>query len=235
MAQQAVVHDLPALRERSGVFRDRRHAGEVLAQMLDSWRDSDALVLGIPSGGVPVAAEVAARLHLPLDVAVVSKILLPWNTEAGFGAAGYDGSVWINRDYADHYGLDREAISRQVEAALQKVRRRVKRFRGDRPWPDVAHCPVILVDDGLAAGSTLRVAISALRNQGAQRIVVAVPTGHAESLGAVAELADEVYCANVRSGWSFAVASAYQRWTDVEEDEAAAILEAPGRTAGEER
>src|ERR1035437_450334 len=91
-----LVHEISSLRDHAPVFRDRAHAGEVLAGMLDAYRGGSALVLAIPSGGVPVAAEIAHRLGLALDVAVVSKILLPWTTEAGFGAVAFNGSVWIN-------------------------------------------------------------------------------------------------------------------------------------------
>ena len=195
-----------------------------MAEMLHEWKDSKAMVLGIPSGGVPVAVEVAGILNLSLDVAVVSKILLPWNTEAGFGAVGFDGSVWINREYVEFYRVDQSAIEQQTEAAIKKVQRRVKLFRGDRPWPDLKNQPVIVVDDGIAAGSTLRVAVQALRNTGATEIIVAVPTAHEESLGQILDRVDTLYCANIRSGPQFAVAAAYQHWDDVDETDADRML-----------
>jgi predicted phosphoribosyltransferase len=120
--------------------------------------------------GLPVAVEIAGSLHLSLDLAVVSKILLFWNTEAGFDAVGFDGSVWINQEYVDYYTLDQWTIAQQTQAALSKVQRRVKHFRGDRPWPDLQHQLVIVVDDGKAAGSTLRVAVQALHNTGVVEI-----------------------------------------------------------------
>ncbi len=214
------VHDIPQFREKTGVFRGRRHAGQVLAEMLEEWKGGNPLILGIPSGGVPVAVEIAEALTLPLDVAVVSKILLPWNTEAGFGAVGFDGSVWINEEYVAYYGLDKPTIEQQTRAAQEKVQRRVKLFRGDREWPDLANQMVILVDDGIAAGSTIRVALAALQNTGAGKIIVAVPTAHQESLGQIMSRVDKLYCANIRSGRQFAVASAYRMWDDVDEAEA---------------
>lgn len=222
---QSIIHDIAEYRERTGVFRDRQHAGRMLAEMLAEWKGSQALVFAIPSGGVPVAVEVAETLALSLDVAVVSKILLPWTTESGFGAVGFDGSVWINEDFADHYNLGREVIDQQTRAAQEKVRRRVELFRGDRPWPDLAKRTVILVDDGIAAGSTMRVALAALRNKELDKIIVAVPTAHRESLGRIISGVDELYCANIRSGWQFAVASAYQVWNDVEESEARRMVQ----------
>jgi len=223
--ETAPIHDLPDLRERVGVYRDRRHAGEVLAKMLKKWQGSNAIVMAIPAGGVPVAAEIARGLDLPLDLLVVSKILLPWNTESGFGAISAEGEIWLNEEYIRYFGLDERTVQEATDAARDKVKRRARRFRGDRAWPDLARHPVILVDDGVAAGSTLRVAISTLRKRGASRIIVAVPTAHLESLPAIARMADEIYCPNIRSGRRFAVADAYERWRDVREQEVEEILE----------
>jgi len=221
----APIHDLPELRERIRVFRDRRHAGIVLADMLQEWRGTDAIVMAIPAGGVPVGAEIAQRLELPLEVLVVSKILLPWNTESGFGAISANGNVWLNEEYIRHFGLDEAAIQQAVDAASKKVKRRAQRFRRNHPWPDLGKHPVIVVDDGIAAGSTFRVAITTLRKQGASKVIVAVPTAHAESLPVIARMADEIYCPNLRSGPHFAVAEAYQHWYDISEQEVEEILE----------
>jgi len=218
------VMELPELRDRRWVFRDRAHAGRVLASMLGVYRNGNGLVLAIPAGGVPVAAAMADVLHLPMDLCVVSKILLPWTTEAGFGAVAFDGSVWLNQAYIDHYHLTPQQIDKATREARRKVAARVKRFRGDRPMPPMKGRPVILVDDGLASGATLRVGLEALRRLDADQLLVAVPT--APPLGAL-ELAQEVealYCANVRGGATFAVADAYQHWHDVSEEEVEAIL-----------
>ncbi len=226
------VFQLPELRDRRGVFRDRAHAGRVLASMLAEWSGSEALVLAIPAGGVPVGRALADALDLPLDLCVVSKILFPWTTEAGFGAVAFDGSVWYNRAYIEHYHLSPRQVEQATEAARRKVERRLRRFRGDRPMPRVAGRPVFLVDDGLASGATLRAGIRALRRLGADELRVAVPT--APPLGAL-ELAQEVealYCPNVRGGATFAVADAYREWRDLTDDEVAGLLAAGRR--GEE-
>jgi putative phosphoribosyl transferase len=211
------------LRERSHVFQDRAHAGEVMAEMLDADYQSDATVLAIPAGGVPVAAVIVERLKIPLEVAVVSKITLPWNTEAGYGAVAFDGTVRLNEDFLSHLGLTEEQIKAGVDQTTQKVLRRVKSFRGDRPFPDLSQHPAILVDDGLASGFTMLVAIEALRKAGARTIYVAVPTGHWQALQRIALEADAIYCANIRSGFSFAVADAYEAWTDIAKEDAVAI------------
>jgi putative phosphoribosyl transferase len=212
-----------ALRERSHVFRDRAHAGEVMAEMLDAYRQSDAMVLAIPAGGVPVGAVIAQRLNIPLEVAVVSKITLPWNTEAGYGAVAFDGTVRLNDDFLSHIGLTEEQIQEGIDQTTQKVHRRVKSFRENRPFPDLAKHRAILVDDGLASGFTMLAAIEALRKAGATAICVAIPTGHWSALQRMAQETETVYCANIRSGFSFAVADAYEAWTDVSEEEAVAI------------
>ena len=223
---QTTPHNIierPDLRERTRVFHDREHAGEVLAEMLDAYRQSDAMVLAIPAGGVPVAAVLAEKLHRPLEVAVVSKITLPWNTEAGYGAVAFDGTVRLNEDFVTRLGLTDEQIQDGIDQTTQKVLRRVNTFRGDRPFPDLAKHRAILVDDGLASGYTMLVAAEALRKAGARDISVAVPTGHWKALQRMTDKAEAVYCANIRSGFSFAVADAYEAWTDVAEEEAVGI------------
>ncbi|WP_429886567.1 phosphoribosyltransferase [Geoalkalibacter halelectricus] len=218
------LFDLKELRERRQIFRDRAHAGEVLAGMLTALKSHDPLVLGIPAGGVPVAERVAARLGCPLDVAVVSKITLPWNTEAGYGAVAFDGTVRINEDLLPHIDLSPEQVQKDIQTTRDKVQRRVQLFRGTRPSPAVIGRAVILVDDGLASGFTLLTAVEALRNAGADNLSVAVPTAHEKSLARVAPLVEALYCANVRSGWSFAVAEAYQLWYDVTAEEARRLI-----------
>ena len=216
--------ELPALHNRLGVFRNRTHAGEVLADMLSAYRGSNALVLSIPAGGAPVAAAIARALALPLDVAVVSKLTLPWNTEAGYGALAFDGTLRLNEMLMARAGLSEADIEAGKARAQEKVARRVQLLRGDRPFPDLSQRSAILVDDGLASGFTLMVAIEALRHQKAGEIVVAVPTAHTESATRIAPLVEALYCPNLREGTSFAVADAYQEWSDVAEESVVTLL-----------
>ena len=164
------------LRNRTHVFRDRNHAGQVLAEMLDEFRGGDGLLLAVPAGGVPVAAVVAQRLALPVDVAVVSKITLPWNTEAGYGAVAWDGTVRINRGLAAQVGLGEDEIRDGVERTRRKVERRLDRLRGHRSPLELANRRLVLIDDGLASGFTMMVAVAAVEAAGGGRPVVAVPT-----------------------------------------------------------
>jgi predicted phosphoribosyltransferase len=212
--------ELPELRDQVRIFRNRDHAGRVVAGMLGQFKETDSLVLAIPSGGVPVGVAIAEELNLPLEAAVVSKITLPWNTEAGYGAVAFDGTVRINEDLLPHLRLSEQQIAEGVEKTRQKVQRRVRRFLGERPFPDLTRKAVILVDDGLASGFTLLVSIEAVRRLGSGEIIIAVPTNSADRVRKVAREVDALYCANIREGWGFAVAEAYRRWVDLEEEEA---------------
>ena len=168
---------------------------------------------------------MAEKTGLDFDVAVVSKITLPWNTEAGYGAVAFDGTVKLNKDLVRRVNLSAEEVKKGIEKTTAKVARRVKKLRGDQLFPDLGNRCAILVDDGLASGFTMRVAVTALRNAGAGRIVVAVPTGHRRSAEMIAREVEALYCANIRGGVSYAVASAYQRWSDVAEEDVVKILE----------
>jgi predicted phosphoribosyltransferase len=218
------VIEMPELRDRVGVFRDRMHAGEILSGMLNRHSGSRAILFAVPSGGVPVAAVMAEKLRLRLEVAVVSKITLPWNTEAGYGAVAFDGSVMLNESMIDHVGLSKQRIEEGRQATWKKVERRLLQFRGKRPLPDLASTTAILVDDGLASGFTMLAAIGALRSLGGRSVIVAVPTASATAVHLVAPAVETLYCANFRGGMSFAVASAYEQWEDVKEEDAVSLF-----------
>ena len=220
------IIELTYLHDGVRVFEDREAAGKVLAGLLETYRETGALVLGIPAGGVSVGAVIARTLGLELDVAVTSKITLPWNTEMGYGAVAFDGTVLLNEEVLAGLGLTDRQVQEGIEKTRAKVARRLRLLRGDRPPPAVAGRTCILVDDGLATGSTMRVAAMVLQRAGAGNLVVAVPTGHVRAVLRLARHADVVYCANVRSGQAFAVADAYHHWYDVSEAEAAEVLAA---------
>ncbi|MBS3820990.1 MAG: phosphoribosyltransferase [Planctomycetes bacterium] len=215
----------PDLHNTEYVFADRSDAGRSLANLLSDHVGSETIVLAIPAGGVPVAVTLAETLSLPLDVAVVSKITLPHNTESGYGAVAFDGTVRMNQQIVRSVGLSQNDVETGLNQTKQKVRNRAKLFRGDRPEPDLTGRPVILVDDGLASGVTMQTAVEAVGHRGAQQVIVAVPTGHANSVAAGARDVDTLYCANIREGLSFAVARAYQNWHDVSENEALELLQ----------
>jgi predicted phosphoribosyltransferase len=218
------IHERSDLRGRVAVFENRDHAGILLGDMLGPFLLENGIVLGIPAGGVPVGLAVAGRLGLSFDVVVVSKITLPWNTEAGYGAVAFDGTFQLNRALIAHLSLSEDQIAEGLRKTRAKVIHRVQRFRGERPFPELAGRPVILVDDGLASGFTMRTAIGGLRKAGADTLIVAVPTAHDRAVADIAGLAEAVFCANIRPGGRFAVAEAYQNWCDVSEAEVALAL-----------
>jgi len=219
------VKDLPDLRGQVGIFRNREHAGEILAGMLEVYSDNnEAIVMAAPAGGVPVAKVLAEQLDLPMDIAVVSKITLPWNTEVGYGAVAFDGTVRLNNDLVARCGLTDEEIQQGISKTSAKVAHRVKNLRGEQALPDLSTSQIILVDDGLASGFTMHVAVEALQKAGTKSITVAVPTGHQRSVESIAGEVDTLYCANIRGGYHFAVADAYERWSDVDEEELVSLL-----------
>lgn len=221
------VHDLPELRQRTGVFVDRREAGERLGELLAARGLVKPLLLAIPAGGVPVAVALAQQQGWPLRAAVVSKVLLPWNSEAGYGAVAWDGRVLLNQELLPRLGLSEAEIEAGVTATREKVARRVRELGGAGEWPGLAGRSAVLVDDGLASGFTMLAAVAALRRAGAGEVVVAVPTAHLEAVQRLAQEVDLLCCANLRGGFSFAVAAAYQVWSDVSEEEAQRLLLRP--------
>lgn len=221
------LRDLPALRQQTGVFADRREAGERLGELLADQQPVEPLLLAIPAGGVPVAAAMAQQQGWPLRAAVVSKVLLPWNSEAGYGAVAWDGRVLLNQELLPRLGLADTEIEAGVAATRAKVTRRVRELGGAGEWPELAGRAAVLVDDGLASGFTMLAAVAALRRAGAGQVVVAVPTAHLEAAQRVAREVELLCCANLRGGLSFAVAAAYRAWSDVAEEEARRLLRPP--------
>jgi predicted phosphoribosyltransferase len=218
------LFDIPDFRNRTAVFKDRKHAGVVLGEMLSEYRGSNAVIYAIPAGGVPIGALIALKLNIPLEVAIVSKITLPWNTEAGYGAVAFDGTIRLNRGIIERIGLTKNDVEEGIEKTRKKVQNRVQEFQKGKSKINIQGMTAILVDDGIASGFTMIVAIEALKNSGAGKIIIAVPTAHLENIKQLLSQVDAVYCPNIRSGWSFAVADAYQYWSDVSEGEVMDIL-----------
>jgi putative phosphoribosyl transferase len=218
------VYHLEHLQEKIRVFQNRTHAGNMLADMLSEYVDSNTLVLGIPAGGIPVAMAISEHLGLELDVAVVSKITPPWNTEAGYGAVAFDGTIGLNKPLIKRIGLSRDLVNDGINNTSKKVKNRVKMLRGKKETPDLEQKTILLVDDGLASGFTILVAIEAVSHFNVQRVLVAIPTGRLESIRKIIEKAEAVFCPNIRSGMVYAVADAYKEWSDVSEPQLLKIL-----------
>ena len=219
-----------ASRRNGSRFRDRRHAGQVLG-----WRLVEAgvlerfteprLVLGLPRGGVPVAGEVARILAAPLDVFLVRKLGVPGHEELAMGAIASGGVRVLNEAVIDRLAVtddDVEAVARSEAAVLH---RRERAYRDDRPPAPVAGATVIVVDDGLATGASMRAAVHALRQQNPAAVVVAVPVGSPETCRDIRAEAEEVVC--VRTPEHFlAVGQAYDDFSPTSDDEVRAVLDA---------
>lgn len=224
------VHNLieeVSLREKTHIFQDRKEAGRLLAEKLIHYKGTDTIVLGIPSGGIPVAAEIAHALSLPFDLIIVRKLQLPYNTEAGFGAMGPDGEIILNERLLDTAGLTEEEIKMQVKKTLGVIEKRTVLFRKERPFPSLKDKTAIIVDDGLASGYTMLAAIKFVKKNSPQKIVVAVPTGSMRTVDHIRQEVDECVCLNVRSRFPFAVADAYRNWYDLSDGEVLNIISTP--------
>jgi len=176
-------------------FRDRYQAGRRLADALSHLRGaSDVWVVALPRGGVPVASEVAAALGAPLDVLVVRKLGAPGHEELAVGAIASGGVRIVNEELVRYLGIDAAELDRIAERETHELRRREALYRDQRAALDVAGRTVVLVDDGVATGATMLVAVEALKELGAKRLVVAVPVGAPDSMARLREAADEVVC-----------------------------------------
>jgi putative phosphoribosyl transferase len=205
-------------------FRDRVEAGELLAAMLSSYRDrDDVAVLALPRGGVPVAREVARALGLPLDVFVVRKLGVPGHEELAMGAIASGGIRQVNREVVDALGIPGNVIDAVAKRELSELARREEVYRGDRPPLPLTNKTVILVDDGLATGSTMRAAVMAARQQQVARVIVAVPVGAVSTCAELATEADDVVC--VRTPDPFvAVGMWYRDFTPTTDHEVRTLL-----------
>lgn len=222
----SIVLEDPALRDRIGVFADRVHAGELLAERLQEYKGKeDVYILAIPAGGIQVAFPVAKALELPLDLVLTRKIHIPWNKEAGFGAISWEGTVLLNESLVASLGLTEEAVERCVKEEKETLERRLKRFRGNKPFPVLKNKTVLIIDDGVASGFSMLTTAKAVTGMGVKRIVFAVPTAPASAINLMKPHAHEIVCLNIRTGSFFAVADAYQLWYDVDEGAVVDLLE----------
>jgi len=205
-------------------FEDRYEAGRRLAEQLESYADrQDVIVLGLPRGGVPVAYEIARHLRVPLDVFIVRKLGVPGFEELAVGAIASGGVRVVNEDVVRMLPNANEIIEAATARERVELDRREQLYRDGRPPPEVRDRVVILVDDGLATGATMRAAVGALRERGAARIVVAVPVGAPETCREVQQVVDETICA-ISPEYFQAVGQFYQDFSQTSDDEVRDLL-----------
>ncbi|HEY3132428.1 MAG TPA: phosphoribosyltransferase [Acidobacteriota bacterium] len=207
------------------VLQNRTEAGKLLATKLADYADRpDLLVLALPRGGVPVAFEVASALHAPLDVFLVRKLGVPGHEELAMGAIASGGVRVINNEVVDYLNVSRDVINSVAQKEQQELQRRESLYRSSRPLPDVRGKTVILVDDGLATGSSMRAAVLALRQRQPAKIVVAVPVAASSTCRELQAEADEVICAMTPEPFQ-AVGSWYQDFSQTTDAEVRALLD----------
>ncbi len=177
-------------------FRDRAEAGRMLAAALQKYRGHKVVVLALPRGGVPVAAEIAAALDAPLDLILVRKIGVPTQPELAMGAVvdGTDPHVVRNDDVIDLTGVSEAEFAAVCDRELREIERRRQVYLGNRARAEVAGCVVIMVDDGIATGATIRAALQSVRPRGPKRLVLAVPVAPTSTLNELVDEADEIVC-----------------------------------------
>lgn len=207
-------------------FRDRSEAGRVLAEKLRHYAGREGvLVLALPRGGVPVAYEVAAALDAPLDVFLVRKLGLPGHQEFAMGAVAAGGAMILDQTVLDQLRISSEDVAQVVEREKAELARRERLYRDARPPPEVRDRTVILVDDGLATGATMRVAAAAVRRRAPQRLVIAVPVAAGETCQELRAEADEVVCARTPAPF-YAVGAWYEDFRQTTDEEVRRLLAA---------
>ncbi|OPZ42930.1 MAG: Phosphoribosyl transferase domain protein [Euryarchaeota archaeon ADurb.BinA087] len=217
-----MVHLLedPALRNREAVFRDRNDAGRRLAAFMRQHSPvTEPLVCAIPAGGIPIGLELAKGFQARMFLGVVRKLKIPWNPEAGFGSMTWNGKVYLNKELVRTLNLTEEDIRQAVAETEKNIRERIEQFTGGLSIPPIHGMTVIITDDGLASGYTMKAAVEALNSENPEKIIVAVPTGSAKSVAMISGMVARMICLNLRDYYPFAVADAYQNWYDLDDDE----------------
>ncbi|PMB16695.1 phosphoribosyl transferase [Fischerella thermalis CCMEE 5282] len=206
------------------VFKDRTAAGQLLAAQLAAYANrKDVIVLALPRGGVPVAFEVARKINAPLDVFLVRKLGVPGHEELAMGAIASGGVQVLNEAVVQMLGLSQKVIEQVATQEQQELNRRERLYRDDRPFPVLHERTVILVDDGLATGTTMRAAVVALRQQQPARLLVAVPVSSPEAYQEMQKLVDEIVCPQTPDPF-YSVGLWYQDFPQVSDEEVCNLL-----------
>jgi putative phosphoribosyl transferase len=205
------------------LFADRVDAGKRLVLALKDLADKDGIVLAIPRGGVVVAYEVAKALGLPLDVIIPRKIGAPSNPELAIGAMTEDGTVLLDERLVERLQVSDYYIKKEIAAKKLDIQRRLKLYRGDIPYPNLANRFVILVDDGIATGSTMKAALASVRKRGAKTIIVAIPVGPPSTIRELEKEVDHVICLQTPEHF-YAIGQFYQNFTQTQDEEVTRLL-----------
>ena len=206
-------------------LRNRADAGQRLAKNLRQYRNEEIVVFAIPHGGVPVAVEVAKELGCRLDIVIARKIPIPSNPEAGYGAVTEDGAIVLNDAMVKRLKFTKHQIERHAEEVKAEIKRRSAVYRAKLTPSSVEGKTAVIIDDGLASGYTMMAAIKSIRQRGAAKVVVAVPVASSSAWELIKPMADDVVCLIIAHTYHFAVASFYQHWYDLTDEEVFEALE----------
>lgn len=211
-------------RRETMLFSDRYEAGRRLAEILSHYQGQNPLILAVPRGGIPVACEIQRVTEGRLDLVIPRKLSAPQNPELALGAVAPDGTVVLEERIVTKLGVSQEYIREEVARQLAEIQRRLQRFRGGRPFPSLAGEIVIVVDDGVATGATLRAALRMVRGKGARSLVLAVPVGPPETIAALGREVDELVCLATPENF-YAVGQFYRDFTQTSDREVEALLQ----------
>ncbi len=215
------------------LFKNRLDAGAKLAEKIHLGKDDkNPIVLGIPRGGISVGYPIAVKLNCPLEPITLRKLPIPQNDQMGFGAVTLGKKVMLNKRLVDARYVRKDEIDAIVDEVYEEVLRRDRLYRGSKPFPDLGGRTVVIADDGLATGFTMLAAISFARDNHALKIICAVPVAHNDAYDLVSHEVDSIVCLHVDRGYSFAVASFYRSFPDMEDREVISILKKMHQPAG---
>ena len=205
-------------------FSDRIEAGKKLAIALKDFSSKNGVVLAIPRGGVVVAYEIAKAIGLPLDVIIPRKLGAPGNAELAIGAVAEDGTAILDNELVSYLGVSRSYIQEEIETQKQEIHRRLTLYRQQSSYPDLKGLDVIVVDDGIATGSTMKAALASVKNRGAASITVAIPVGPPSTIKELEKLADHVVCLYTPEYFQ-AIGQFYSDFSQTEDEEVVALLQ----------
>jgi putative phosphoribosyl transferase len=209
-------------------LRNRKEAGQKLASQLQDYKGKSVVVLAIPRGGVVLGYEVARALEAPLDIVVPRKIGAPGNPELAIGAVAEDGTMVLDHGLLEMFRISNEYVEREREAEMAEIRRRTLTFRGGLPPLGLSGKVVIVVDDGLATGATMKAAVASIRKKGASEVIVAVPVGPPDTVRELSKEVERVVCPIVYEPF-MAIGQFYDDFTQVEDDEVIRLLSRAGK------
>jgi putative phosphoribosyl transferase len=205
------------------LFADRIEAGRLLGSALLDVVGRDAIVLAIPRGGVVVGFEIAQALGVPLDVIIPRKIGAPHNPELAIGAMTEDGTIFLDEELTKHLRVSGDYIRKESEKQRLEIERRLRLYRGAAPYPSLKNREVIIVDDGIATGSTMKAALASVRKRGAKTVVIAIPVGPPSTIKELEKEADRVVCLHTPESF-YAIGQFYEDFTQTGDEEVIKLL-----------